>query len=64
MQKNLLDLHLMTSDEVYHYLDGISEEQACNSDFGGDSDAEDQIQYGSSTSSEVTSAKASPKRLH
>lgn len=36
-----IKLNNLTSDDVFDLLDGISDEQAVNSDNGGDSDAED-----------------------
>ncbi|KAG5883954.1 hypothetical protein JTB14_031779 [Gonioctena quinquepunctata] len=39
----LVDLETMDTEELYDFIDGISEEQAVDSDVGGDSDADDQI---------------------
>ncbi|KAG5899067.1 hypothetical protein JTB14_028238 [Gonioctena quinquepunctata] len=39
----LVDLETMDTEELYDFIDGISEEQAVDSDVGGDSDADDQL---------------------
>ncbi|KAK9702593.1 hypothetical protein QE152_g29836 [Popillia japonica] len=42
---NLGDLERLAPEEVFNLLDGITEEQALNSDVEGDSDAEDNLAY-------------------
>ncbi|KAG5868686.1 hypothetical protein JTB14_036596 [Gonioctena quinquepunctata] len=39
----LVDLETMDTEELYDFIDGVSEKQAVDSDVGGDSDAEDQL---------------------
>ncbi|KAG5887482.1 hypothetical protein JTB14_006968 [Gonioctena quinquepunctata] len=39
----LVDLETMDTEELYDFIDGISEKQAVDSDVGGDSDADDQL---------------------
>lgn len=54
-KRNILDLQFLSSDDAFDLIEGISEEQAVNSEVEGDSDAEDNI----ATYSTVSSASCS-----
>lgn len=40
---NLHNLETMNPEEVFNWLDGVTDDQAENSDVGGDSDGEDYV---------------------
>ncbi|KAF5280602.1 hypothetical protein FQA39_LY05250 [Lamprigera yunnana] len=50
-RKQILNLDKLTSEEAYDLIDSITDDQAFDSDLGGDSDAEDDLPQFSSPSS-------------